>query len=101
MVRRRFKHREWPWPNLILIDGGKPQIDYISRVFRDLRINIPIIGFSKLVGDRMVFPERVSRAIRELAQSQRIILTKVRDEAHRFGNAAGRRKRRKRFKLIK
>ncbi|MDO8669358.1 MAG: GIY-YIG nuclease family protein [Candidatus Buchananbacteria bacterium] len=97
MVIRRFKHVEWPFPNLILIDGGRPQIDYINNILKKININIPIIGLSKLAGDRMVFPAKASRAIRELAESQRGVLTKARDEAHRFGNAASRRQRRKRF----
>jgi len=100
MIRRRFKHQEWPWPNLILIDGGRPQIDYISKIFRDLHLNIPIIGLSKFAGDRMVFPDKMSQAVRELAQSQRIMLVKVRDEAHRFGNAASCQRRRKRFSIV-
>ena len=100
MIKRRFKHQEWPWPDLILIDGGRPQIDYLSKVFNDLRLSIPIVGFSKLAGDRMVFPDKTSQAIRELAQTQRGILTRIRDEAHRFGNAASRRRRSKRFSVV-
>lgn len=100
MVIRRFKHLEWPYPNLILIDGGRPQIDYIDKVLKKIGLNIPIIGLSKLAGDRMVFPTKTSKAVMELAHSQRGVITKARDEAHRFGNAAGRRKRRKRFYAI-
>jgi len=97
MLTRRFKHIEWPFPNLILIDGGKPQIDYVNQVLKRIGISIPIIGLSKLAGDRMVFPIKTSMAVKELAKSQRELITKARDEAHRFGNSAGRRKRRNRF----
>jgi len=97
LLTRRFKHIEWPFPNLILIDGGKPQIDYVNQVLKRIGISIPIIGLSKLAGDRMVFPIKTSMAVKELAKSQRELITKARDEAHRFGNSAGRRKRRNRF----
>lgn len=100
MLSRRFKHIEWPFPDLILIDGGKPQIDYVNQVLKRIGISVPIIGLSKLAGDRMVFPIKTSMAIKELAKSQRELITKARDEAHRFGNSAGRRKRRSRFHSV-
>jgi excinuclease ABC subunit C len=92
MITRRFNHDEWQFPDLILIDGGKPQIDHITKVLKRLHISIPIIGISKFAGDRMVFPPRTKKEIRDVAQSQRRVLVQARDEAHRFGNMARKRK---------
>jgi excinuclease ABC subunit C len=92
MVVRRFNHPEWPFPNLILIDGGKPQVDHINKILRRLHISIPMIGISKYAGDRLIFPSKTSKVIRDLAVSKRRILLKARDEAHRFSNRSRKRK---------
>lgn len=94
MITRRFKHSEWQFPNLILIDGGRPQIEYITKVLKKIHINIPMIGISKFGGDKLVFPSGTKKSIRELAGTQRMVLLKSRDEAHRFGNMARKRKMR-------
>jgi len=92
MISRRIKHTEWPLPDLFLIDGGKPQIDFLSQVFIKLNISKPIIGISKLSGDKLVFPTKTSKNIKELAEQLKPILLQARDEAHRFSNFARKRK---------
>ncbi|MEK7566229.1 MAG: GIY-YIG nuclease family protein, partial [Patescibacteria group bacterium] len=47
IILRRFKHDEWQRPNLILIDGGRPQVSFISKTLRNKNINIPLVGISK------------------------------------------------------
>jgi len=32
VLERRLQHEEWEYPNLILIDGGRPQVDFLSKV---------------------------------------------------------------------
>ncbi|MDP3051894.1 MAG: GIY-YIG nuclease family protein [bacterium] len=109
MIARRFNHPEWPMPNLILIDGGKPQIDYISKVLKKRNIAIPLVGISKYIGtaspkageprpdlsgrDKLVFPPKIKHSIKELIQSSKAVLLKVRNEAHRFALKTSRRQR--------
>lgn len=93
VVERRFKHHEWPMPDLIFIDGGKPQISFISKTLKKLNINIPIVGISKFAGDKLVFPQKTKLSLKELIGSQKSVLLKVREEAHRFAIKASRRKR--------
>ncbi|MEK7167575.1 MAG: hypothetical protein AAB791_01080 [Patescibacteria group bacterium] len=93
MIERRFKHLEWSRPDLVVIDGGRPQIDYIDKVFHKLNLNMPLVGISKFAGDKLVFPPRTGKNIQELAENSKNILLKARDEAHRFGLKASRRKR--------
>lgn len=93
MVDRRLKHAEWPRPDLILIDGGRPQVDYIYRLLRQREINIPMLGISKLHGDKLVFPPGVRAGVKSLAEAMREVLLKTRDEAHRFAIKAHRRSR--------
>ncbi len=93
MITRRFKHAEWLLPNLILIDGGKPQVDYISKVLKNLHITIPLVGISKFKGDKLVFPSKTKKSLMELIKSTKNVLLKARDEAHRFALKSSRRKR--------
>ena len=95
MIVRRFGHPEWPHPDLILIDGGKPQVDYIADVLNAGRIAIPMLGISKLHGDKIVFPAGSRPAFKELAEINRPAMIRVRDEAHRFAIKAHRRRREK------
>ena len=92
MIRRRFNHVEWPRPDIILIDGGRPQVDFIQKVLELKNINLPLIGLSKFGGDQLVFAKGASKSIKELAAGIKKTLVKIRDEAHRFSNSARRRK---------
>lgn len=86
-VWRRYRRRldeKQPLPDLILIDGGKGQLNSAVQALRELGIeNQPIIGLAKRMedvfvpgnSDPMNIPKR-SGAIKLLQQ--------VRDEAHRF-----------------
>lgn len=90
---RRFKHKEWPFPDLIMIDGGKPQIDFVSKFFKKNHINIPYVGISKFSNDKLVFPAKTKKSIKELTESIKKLLLSVRDEAHRFSLKSSRKRR--------
>ena len=36
VIRRRFNHPEWTLPDIIVIDGGKPQLNAVLKVIRSL-----------------------------------------------------------------
>lgn len=91
MITRRLNHPEWPAPDIYLIDGGRPQISHLEKLFKVKQIATPLIGISKLGGDLLVYPKGTKQSIRDLAESSKNILLQARDEAHRFGNAARRR----------
>lgn len=93
VVLRRFKHKEWNLPELLLIDGGRPQVLHVWRALKKSGVNIPILGISKLHGDRLVFPAGTKKAFRDLAEFSKNLFLKVRDEAHRFANFARKRKK--------
>ncbi len=92
MITRRVNHLEWNLPEIFLIDGGKPQIDHLSKVFKKLQITKPLIGLSKLAGDKLVFPTGTSVNIKNLAEINKKLFQQARDEAHRFANSARRKK---------
>ncbi|MFA5024874.1 MAG: GIY-YIG nuclease family protein [Patescibacteria group bacterium] len=93
MLLRRLAHHDWPLPDLIMIDGGKPQIDFVDRVLARHNIHLPLVGISKLGGDKLVFARGAKPNFKELAENIKETLLKTREEAHRFVIKAGRRAR--------
>ncbi len=85
VLTRRLKHTEWPKPNLILVDGGKPQVRAATRVLRALNLSIPVAGLAKR-REEIIIPLGSSfRTIRlSLASPALHVLERIRDEAHRF-----------------
>lgn len=82
IVSRRLKHQEWPKPDLILVDGGKPQV---GGVLQELTLGgweVPVFGLSKRrewlidANYNVIKLPRSSPALR--------LLQSIRDEAHRF-----------------
>ncbi len=47
VLRRRFKHIEWGFPNLIIVDGGKGQVSAALQILQEYGLNIPLIGLAK------------------------------------------------------
>ncbi|MEI6835799.1 MAG: GIY-YIG nuclease family protein [Candidatus Falkowbacteria bacterium] len=86
VLLRRFKHLEWPLPNLIMIDGGLPQISFLTKVLHRHNINTPLVGISKLGGDKLVFVKGTKENFKDLAKNLKPTLLKLREEAHRFAN---------------
>jgi excinuclease ABC subunit C len=86
ILLRRLSHKEWIIPELIMIDGGTPQISFISRELSKHNINIPLVGISKFGGDKLVFTKGVGANFKELAKNIKPTLLKLREEAHRFAN---------------
>lgn len=83
---RRFKHIEWTTPDIIMIDGGSPQISFLSKVFEKENIHIPMVGISKFGGDKLVFATGTKKGMKDLAENIKPTLLKLREEAHRFAN---------------
>ena len=88
VLTRRLKHDDWPLPDLLLIDGGSPQISFLSNKLSELNINLPLVGISKLGDDKLVFPKKTNNVWRELIENLKPVLLKSREEAHRFANFA-------------
>lgn len=88
MVRRRFNHPEWPFPDLIVADGSITQIKAIQKVIACLpgaQPSIRVVGIAKNP-DRLVFFSGAKIVRPLLVNSAAVrLLIQLRDEAHRFG----------------
>ena len=45
VIFRRLKHQEWPFPDLIILDGAAPQLSAVIHMLESARI--PVIGRNK------------------------------------------------------
>ncbi|MFM7151140.1 MAG: excinuclease ABC subunit UvrC, partial [Gemmataceae bacterium] len=87
VISRRFRRQptdEQPFPDLLLIDGGKGQLNAALDVFRLLQIEPPtVISLAKR--EEEIFRPGSSEPIQLSRSSVALrLLQHVRDEAHRF-----------------
>ena len=97
VLARRFKHQEWSRPDLIMIDGGIPQVRAARQELLRQNINIPLVGISKYGNDSLVYPPQTDLNLKKMIAAWRDILLQAREEAHRFVITAGRKARRKKM----
>lgn len=103
VVQRRFKKVEdeqvenrkgfaYP-PQLLLVDGGKAQVQAAHSVLKNLEINIPVVGIAKRLEE--IWPANATDPIIFPRNSEGLfLLQRVRDEAHRFAISYQRTKQR-------
>ncbi|GCF07433.1 excinuclease ABC subunit UvrC [Dictyobacter arantiisoli] len=85
-------HHDWAMPDLVIIDGGKGQLNAALAVMQELRIEIPTIGISKEEGSHTklstaeeIWLPGAAEPIMLPRNSQGLyMLQRIRDEAHRF-----------------
>ncbi|MDR2835937.1 MAG: excinuclease ABC subunit UvrC [Bacteroidales bacterium] len=85
-------------PNLIIVDGGKGQLNAAIESLKQLNLfeKIPIIGIAKRL-EEIFFPnDNIPLYLNKNSESLKII-QQARDEAHRFGITFHRNKRSKSF----
>ncbi|MGE3974878.1 MAG: excinuclease ABC subunit UvrC [Bdellovibrionales bacterium] len=98
VLSRRMNHSEYDDPDLILVDGGKGQLNIAVQVLKELgREDISIISIAKArtqgefsdkevsgTAERIFVPGRLKPVIFPSHSEAFRILTGLRDEAHRF-----------------
>lgn len=83
IMGRRYGEKEWPEPDLIIIDGGKGQLHASLPVIRDAGCTAPVISLAKRIEE--VFVEGRSDSIILSHHTPELqLLQAIRDEAHRF-----------------
>ncbi len=113
LIRRGIKgeaEERWPLPDLIIIDGGKGQLNAALSVFKKTKLDIPVLAVSKgsareipwlrpreakpisrarglrsaIAPDKLFFPGEKKPLELPLASPALHLVKRVRDEAHRF-----------------
>lgn len=107
VLRRRFARsispekgrRKWPLPDLIMVDGGKGQLNVARRVLDEYGLKIPLVGIAKGYDrkqDELVY-DKSDHELSRLVLAFKPLLQKVRDEAHRSAVSFHRQRRKRRF----
>jgi len=103
VLRRRLKRAEreksgtWTLlPDLIVVDGGKGQLNAALEVLAEFGLDkqIPIVGLAKR-REEVFIPESSRPLILPPGSQGRFLLQRIRDEAHRFAIGYHRKLRRK------
>ncbi len=97
VVERRYARllaENGPWPDLVIIDGGKGQLSSAVESLRrvDVYGKFPVVGLAKRLEEVFVPGSSESIIIPRTSSSLRLI-QRVRDEAHRFAVTAQRKQR--------
>lgn len=90
VISRRLKHEEWPYPDLVILDGGIGQVNAVKALLYEK--NIAVIGRDKS-GDHtrnaevnIIVPTAESYKTLRLAPDSHVakLIARIDDEAHRF-----------------
>jgi excinuclease ABC subunit C len=95
VLRRRFRgprpgdegsgeERRWAMPDLVLIDGGKPQVGAAKGVLDELGLHdMPLAGIAK-EREELFLPDRSDPIVLPPTSQALYLVQRIRDEAHRF-----------------
>ena len=103
---RRFRHSEWPKPDLILLDGGKGHVNMGSKILQELSLEIPMAGIAKgpgrknvkiqMTNDKSMSKSKFQKYILEILKDKNLIQG-IMNEAHRFAISYHKKLRKRNF----
>ncbi len=100
VLQRRLSHTEWPLPDLILIDGGRGQLNAALSVIGTpdkegygTQTDIPVAALAKQEEELYVPGKEKPIALDSLPRETAHFLKHIRDEAHRFAVSYHRKRR--------
>jgi len=97
VIKRRLEHKEWPMPDLMLIDGGKGQLNAALRQCQMTNDQCQIVSLAKREEELYLPKRKLPLSLSKMPQEAQNLLKYVRDEAHRFAVAHHRKLRMKKL----
>lgn len=97
VLSRRLKHKEWPSPDFLLIDGGAGQLSATLQALKKSGLSIPIGAIAKRE-EELYLPGQKPVRLHDLSPSLELLLRHIRDESHRFALALHRKRRSNEFR---
>ena len=95
VLRRRFhraktgeegieEERRWTMPDLVIIDGGRGQVNAAKEVLDELGLHdLPVVGLAK-EREELFFPDDPVPVVLPSTSPALFLVQRLRDEAHRF-----------------
>ncbi|MBZ9569667.1 GIY-YIG nuclease family protein [Patescibacteria group bacterium] len=81
---RRFKHSEWGKPDLILIDGGKAQLNAALSCLTSEVKHVEVVAIAKKKNELYLENRKKPILLKSLPREIFNLILQLRDEAHRF-----------------
>ena len=83
VLQRRFRNT-WEKPDLIIVDGGRPQVRILMQTLATLEVDLPVVGIAKRP-DRFVIGIHGLPTLKPSVQDPGFrLIQALRDESHRF-----------------
>ena len=86
VIKRRYsklKFEKLPFPNLVIIDGGKGQLNSVMEGLKELNLNLVVISLAKRE-EEVFLPNKSDPIILPRKGKALRLIQSIRDEAHRF-----------------
>lgn len=93
VISRRLKHKEWPMPQVMLIDGGRGQLNAALDILKEKNgkaqpftdfIKVKVVALAKRDNELFIEGKNKLILLKTLPQEVSNLILQVRDEAHRF-----------------
>jgi excinuclease ABC subunit C len=99
VIARRFNHKEWPSPDMLIVDGGKGQVSAaLAAIPSSIEGSFSTIGIAKRQEELIIPINNDWKIIRIPFTSPALhVVQRIRDEAHRFAITYHRLLRKKSF----
>lgn len=101
ILERRFRHADWPLPDIILIDGGKTQLNAALRAASAANFTPGAPSFAAIAKreEELYISNRKNPfKLKEMPTSLLYLLQQIRNEAHRFAVSYYQKQRRAQMK---
>ena len=99
VVERRYRRVQadgGPWPDLVLVDGGRGQLQAALTALDRIGVELPVVGLAKKE-EAIWVPDRPEPILLSRKDPALQLVQRARDEAHRFAISRHRRRRGKRM----
>ncbi|MCG2690331.1 excinuclease ABC subunit C, partial [Candidatus Parcubacteria bacterium] len=86
ILTRRLNHPEWKRPQVVLIDGGKAQLNVALKLkMKNKKLKaVKIMSLAKKNNELFVENRKKPLLLKDLPQEISNLILQIRDEAHRF-----------------
>ena len=92
VISRRLKHKDWEFPDLIVLDGGIPQVSVIEETLKENNLKIPLLGrdksgdHAKSASVKIIIPAGDSFRLVALKPDSHLsrLIARIDEESHRF-----------------
>lgn len=95
ILERRFSHSEWPFPQIVVLDGGRGHLNLALKLKQEYLKNQDVFFISLAKGSNRLFIENRKRPVylKKLKKTIKKLISYINKESHRFALSYHRKKR--------